>query len=131
MTVRQLNDLNLGTLRDQLGNQLNGQLANQLTDTLTNQAENLRSSWRDVAQTARSRNPLPLSQQRKEQVGGALLVFCVTSALTVFAFLFYRAIVKSGVKAALREHHDEMMRERSHRDNSNATDDSETKDPID
>ncbi|MEK0280004.1 hypothetical protein [Bifidobacterium mongoliense] len=120
MTLQQLNDLDLDALRNQLGDQFTGQ------------ADNLKAAWRDVAKTAQAKNPLPLSQQDKEHVGSVLVAFAVTSVLMVFVFLFYRAIVKSGVKAALNEHHDEMVREWSrHRERDDAGSDYTDEEPDD
>ena len=100
---KQLNDLNIGAIGDQLG------------DQFSNQADNLKSTLRDVAQTAQSKNPLPLSKKEKKSVSDTLLAFGFASVLLFLAFLFYRAIVKAGVKAALREHDEEVASEWAYR----------------
>ncbi|KAE8128323.1 MULTISPECIES: hypothetical protein [Bifidobacterium] len=104
MTLQKLNDLDIGVISDQLGSQLRDQLGNQFSA----QTDNLKSMLRDAAQTAQTKNPFPLSEQEKKTTGDTLVAFGVASVLLFVVFLFYRAIVKSGVKAALKEHDKEL-----------------------
>ncbi|MCI1219167.1 MAG: hypothetical protein LKF99_01300 [Bifidobacterium sp.] len=99
MTLHTLNDLNLEAIGDQI----------------SDRADNLKSTLRDAAQnaqqTVQSKSPLPLSKKEKKSLGDALATFGVAAAMLFLAFVFYRAIVKSGVKAALREHDEEAARQ--------------------
>ncbi|MCH4209259.1 hypothetical protein [Bifidobacterium sp.] len=102
MTLHKLNDLDLETIGSQI----------------SDQTDNLKSTLRDAAQnaqqTVQARNPLPLSKKEKKSVGDALATFGLAAAMLFLAFLFYRAIVKSGVKAALKEHDEDAAREWEH-----------------